>query len=70
MNVSSDERSRAFTGMVKVFSRAVKESGILNDWRLKQEHETAGQKKRRKRRAAEVARRNELKNKLREHFGD
>jgi ribosomal protein S21 len=69
-NASREEKERAFKIMFATFKRHVNESGILTRYKECQSFESKGEKKRRKKRAADLQRKKEqLKNRLREHFG-
>ena len=69
-NASREERDRAFKGMFSAFKKQVNEAGVLAEWKQKQYFESKGEKKRRKRKeSASNLKKEQLKQKLREHFG-
>lgn len=64
-NASKEERDAAFKRMKDTFKRAVADAGILHNLKKYEFYESTGEKKRRKRKEANLER---LKNKLRENF--
>ena len=68
-NASAFERDRAFKYLFSNFKRQVNETGILSTYKQYQSFESKAQKKRRKKKEANLRRQKELKEKLRDHFG-
>ena len=67
---NKEEKERAFRGMLGAFKKQCNEAGVLAQWKQKQFYESKGEKRRRK--AKEMAanfKKEELKQKLRQHFG-
>lgn len=72
LNASQEERDRVFRGMHAAFKDRVKAAGIISRYKEKQFFESNSEKRRRKEKAAELQRykeKQELKARLREHFG-
>jgi|GEM_PF-3535816 ribosomal protein S21 len=69
-NASREEKERAFKGMFSAFKKQCNEAGILAQWKQKQFYESKGEKRRRKaKETAANVKKEELKQKLRQHFG-
>jgi len=69
-NASWEERDRSFKFLFATFKKHVNDSGILTQYKERQTFESKTQKRRRKDRAADLLRKKEqLKTRLREHFG-
>jgi len=64
-NASQQDRDFAFKRMFSIFKKAVAEAGIMHAYKQHEYYESKSEKRRRKRREAEVQC---LKAKLREHF--
>ena len=64
-NADYHEKERAFKMMLAVFKRQVNECGVLTLYKQKQQYESPGEKKRRKKKEAAIERQRE---KLKEHF--
>lgn len=66
-NASSFEREMAAKKLRIAFKRVVDDAGILHDYKLHENYESPGEKKRRKKKESRQFR---LKNKLRENFAE
>lgn len=58
-NASLYERERAFRTMLSIFKRQVNEVGILSEYKERQYYESPGEKRKRKRKEADIERRKE-----------
>ena len=67
-NASFGERQKAFNDMRMVFRKKVAELGISAAYKRAQVFESKSQKRRRKDKEAEIRRKKEMKEKLRDHF--
>jgi ribosomal protein S21 len=60
-NASLYEREKAFRTMMAIFKRQVNEAGILSEYKERQYYESPGEKRKRKRKEADLERRKEEK---------
>lgn len=58
-NASSYDRERAFRTMLSIFKRQVNDIGILSEYKERQYYESPGEKRKRKRKEADIERRKE-----------
>jgi len=68
-NASFGERKKAAEDMRGLFRKRVKELGIIAAYKRSLVYESKSQKRRRKQKEAEVRRKSEMRDKLRDHFG-
>jgi len=60
-NASLYERERAFRTMLSIFKRQVNEVGVISEYKERQYYESPGEKRKRKRKEADIERRKEEK---------
>jgi len=57
---SQDDKDKAFKTMHSIFKKRVTEAGILSEWKRRQFYESKSDKKRRKRKEAEINRHKDM----------
>jgi ribosomal protein S21 len=63
-NASVYDRERAFRTMLSIFKRQVNDLGILSEYKDRQYYESPGEKRKRKRKEADIERRKESRSKF------
>ena len=66
---SLEEKQKNDRILLSIFHRRVNDSGILTRYKERQYYESKGEKRRRKRKEANLQRMKDLRTDLREHFG-